>query len=214
MKTLKKFTTVDVDMINTFTDLCHLELPVEGALEIIAPINRLGQLAEKRVGSKEAHPEQTDWTASSKEDNGQPTGLEQAPTKWVRHGVINTFGNQMIEGMPAPTEYDFFVWKGMEASLHPNGVCYHDPLRKLSTGLIEWLIFNKTVNVVATGLAYDVCVKDTLLELVQSGHFNVYVIRECTRGICPDSFPALEEELTNAGVRIYDTVDQFLAAMQ
>jgi len=206
----KKVAQIDVDMINAFTEVCPNELPVPGALEIVTPINKLAQNSDLRVGSKCAHPDDAQWITENVDEIGSANDNKYAPHKWVRHGVPGTLGFEMISGMPQPLEYDFFVWKGIESYLHPYGVCYHDPLKTLSTGLIEWLVAYQVTDVLVTGLAEDYCVATTALELAETGLFNVIIIRECTRAIDILKIAQVEKELKNKGVVIFDTISEYL----
>lgn len=200
--------SVEVDVMKTFSELCPNELPVEGALEIVKPINKMAMKAEFRIGTKCAHSEKAEWRTNKNEEVGQSRDNPQSPHKWKMHGVPGTMGFEMLDGMPEPTEYDYFVWKGMETDLHPYGACYHDPLNKISTGLIEWLLINDVTTVVVSGLAFDYCVKTTALELAETGLFKVVLIKECTRGINPNGYDAVEKELTDNGVILLNTVEE------
>jgi nicotinamidase/pyrazinamidase len=211
-KTLKrKVASVEVDVMKTFSQLCMDELPVKDALDIVAPINALANKVTFRIGSKDAHSENAEWITDKDEEIGSPTGNPQAPHKWKKHGIPGTLGFEMLDGMPDPFSYDFFVWKGIESRYHPYGVCYHDPLNTMSTGLIEWLLINEVTEVVVSGLAYDHCVKETVLELARTKLFKVIVIRECSKGIDPDDYHNVEKKFIDNGVEILDTVEQFIS---
>lgn len=205
----RKVASIEVDVINSFTELCMDELPVKNAVQIVEPINRLSAKVDLRVGSKCAHQEDAEWVTDKNEEIGAARDNPQSPHKWKSHGVPGTFGFEMVDGMPDPIEYDYFVWKGIESKFHPYGVCYHNITKELSTGLIEWLVMNDVTEVVVSGLAYDYCVRETLLELAETKLFKVVVIKECTKGLKPESYPALEKEFMDNGVEIIETVDQF-----
>ena len=54
------------------------------------------------------------------------------------------------------------------------------------------------------GLAYDFCVRATALGSVESGA-PVRVLRDLTAAVHPAAIPALEQELTGAGVEVSDS---------
>lgn len=65
-----------------------------------------------------------------------------------------TPGFELLDDLPAPLDYDYFVWKGVEPDLHPYGACYHDLAEKRSTGVIEFLRQNDVDLVLVGGLAW------------------------------------------------------------
>lgn len=203
-----KVASLEIDPMKTFSELCPDELPVIGALEIVSPINKIAAKTDVRIATKCAHSEDAEWITEENSEIGQERENPQSPHKWKKHGVPGTLGFELLDGLPKPTDYDHFIWKGMETDLHPYGACYQDPLRKISTGLIEWLVMNDVTKVVVSGLAYDFCVKTTALELAETGLFEVVVVKEATRGIFVDTFDAVEKELTNSGVKVINTVEE------
>ncbi|MFX5522361.1 isochorismatase family protein, partial [Acinetobacter baumannii] len=78
-------------------------------------------------------------------------------------------GFELLDELPRPIDYDFFVWKGVEPDLHPYGACYHDLAERRSTGVIEYLRQNGVSHVLVGGLALDYCVKNTALQLRRAG---------------------------------------------
>lgn len=205
-----KTAQVDVDAMKTFSELCPDELPVPGALELPDLLNKLAMHTDKRIGTKCAHQDEADFVTDDPAEIGADTGLPLSPHKWTRHGRPGTMGFEMLDGLPSPIDYDHFIWKGIESELHPYGVCYHDPLRTLSTGLIEWLIVNQVTRVIITGLAFDYCVATSAEELADTGLFDVIIIRDCTRGINPTNFESCENTLIAKNVRFFDTIEDYL----
>ena len=59
--------------------------------------------------------------------------LANADLSWVSHCVPGTPGFELLDELPQPLDYDYFVWKGVEPDLHPYGACYHDLAEKRST---------------------------------------------------------------------------------
>ncbi|MCS3460847.1 nicotinamidase [Aeromonas sp. BIGb0445] len=190
--------SLDIDAQKGFTPLCPDELPVPGGDEIVAALNGQAALASLRIGSKDAHPRAPLWVT------GQPlTPLPHANVdlSWPSHCVPGTQGFELLDGLPAPIDYDFFVWKGIEPDLHPYGACYHDLAGRRSTGLIEFLRSRNVSTVLAGGLATDYCVKTSVLQLRHAG-FRVIVHLDACRGIAPETIASAHVQMTEAGAEL------------
>ena len=135
-----KIATFDVDAQKGFTSLCPDELPVAGGHEIAAPLNDMARRGSLRLGSKDAHAPNALWVVESHDKMLQALSHANADLTWVSHCVPGTAGFELLDELPAPIDYDFFVWKGVEPDLHPYGACYHDLAGKRSTGVILSLI--------------------------------------------------------------------------
>ena len=135
----KYIAAIDVHAQNTFTPICPNELPVPEGDQIVAQLNQQADFAQYRIGVKEAHHLSAIWVAT--EDKPQLTKIEgrNVDVTWRAHSIVGTKGFELIKGLPEITEYDYYVWQGIEDHLHPYGVCYHDMEEKLSTGIIEYL---------------------------------------------------------------------------
>lgn len=191
---------IDIDAQNTFTPLCPEELPVSGGTEIVAELNAQAALAALRVMSKDAHCREALWRCETPAEMLKPTGLKNADVTWVAHGIVGSYGFRLIEGLPAPTDYDFCVWKGMEPDLHPYGICYHDLEGRLSTGLLEWLQVKGARTLLVGGLATDYCVKTSVLQLLNARlGFRVIVNQAACRGIGLETTAAAWREMAAAG---------------
>lgn len=201
MKNVKRWASFDVDAQNSFTPLCPDELPVAEGDGIVAHLNRMSINAALRVGSKDAHSPDAQWVVDSHANMGLPTGLDNADITWVKHCVPGTFGFELIEGLPAPVNYDYFIWKGVEPDLHPYGACYHDLGNRLSTGVIEYLRANQVTDVLVGGLALDYCVKTTAIQLVTAG-FNVYVYLPATKAISQEGAVQAMDEMGKLGITL------------
>ena len=198
----------DVDAQYCFTEYCPDELPVPGALHIVNELNRQAGLAGFRLGSKDAHPVNAVWEATHDRPVLTPvTGHVNADLYWPRHGVPGTKGFDLLEGLPAVREYDFFVWKGIEPDMHPYGACFHDLSDQRSTGAIEFLRDRKVQVVVVGGLALDYCVKVTALQLASAG-FRVVVNQGASRGLSPESSAIALQEMDAAGVELVASADE------
>lgn len=191
---------IDVDPQRTFSPLCPDELPVPEGDQIAPALNAQAELADLRILTKDAHPPQAVWVVDSHDKMLQPLPHPNADLTWVAHAVPGTTGFKTIPGLPAVTDYDHVIWKGIEPDLHPYGACFHDLEERLSTGLIEWLDSQKVTTILVGGLATDYCVKTTALQLQQTGQFKVIVNLSACRGIAPDTTEQACADMQNAGI--------------
>ncbi|GAA3720025.1 isochorismatase family protein [Oceanisphaera sediminis] len=178
--------SLDVDAQYTFTPSCPDELPVPGGDTIADELNRQAAFADWRLGSKDAHSPQALWISSDKQPPFSPIKGANMDIRWPRHAVPGTPGFELLDGLPHPADYDFFVWKGVEPDMHPYGACYHDLAGNMSTGMIEYLRDREINTVLVGGLATDYCVRHTVLQLLDAG-FNVVVNRSAIRGVADES---------------------------
>ncbi|GLK91446.1 nicotinamidase [Pseudomonas turukhanskensis] len=202
-----KTASFDVDAQKSFTPLCPDELPVTGGDLIGAELNFMASLARLRVGSKDAHTPMAPWVVAEHAQMLQPTGLEHADITWVSHCVPGTPGFALLDELPTPYDYDYFVWKGVEPDLHPYGACYHDLHNKLSTGVIEYLKGQGIERVIVGGLALDFCVKTTALQLAAAG-FAVMVFLPACRAISEDGANQAVADMRAAGIRMASSREQ------
>lgn len=179
--------SLDVDAQNSFTPICPNELPIPFGQEIVHELNQQSTLAHLRIGSKDAHPANPVWLANQHHPTLSPiTGYQNVDVRWPQHCVPGSLGFKLIEGLPHPQEYDYFIWKGVEPDMHPYGACYHDIHERMSTGLIEFLIAHQISTVIVGGLATDYCVKTTVLQLLHAGFRTILNLGAC-RGLAPDT---------------------------
>lgn len=202
----------DIDAQNCFTPICPDELPVAGGDEIAAELNAQAKFAALRVGSKDAHSPQAVWVATEGQPQFSPVSGRDVDIRWNVHAVPGTKGFELIEGLPHPADYDYFVWKGVEPDMHPYGACYHDLGDSMSTGVIEFLRAHNITQVIAGGLATDYCVKKTVLQLLDAG-FDVMLNLAACRGIAEDTTAAALAEMQARGASII-TDSAELAHMQ
>lgn len=191
--------SIDIDAQKTFTPLCPAELPVPEGHLIAAELNAQARLADLRAMSKDAHSPAARWICRTHAEQLQETGLPNARETWVSHAIVGTTGFELLDTLPAVSEYDFCVWKGIEPDMHPYGACYHDLAETLSTGLIEWLHSKGAHTLIVGGLATDYCVKASVLQLLRGGSWRVIVNRAACRGIAPDTIEAAWREMQEHG---------------
>ncbi len=198
----------DIDAQNCFTPLCPDELPVPDGYGIVSELNQQAALAGCRIGSKDAHSPHALWVANDQHPQlSEIEGYDNLDLRWNLHAVPGTKGFELLEGLPKPADYDYFVWKGVEADMHPYGACYHDLQDRRSTGVIEFLKTHNIDTVIAGGLAFDFCVKTTVLQLLQAG-FRVIVNRGATRSLLKETETQALVEMTKAGAEFIECAGQ------
>ena len=197
----------DVDCEYCFTPECPDEVPVPGGLDIVHELNAQAAYAAYRLGSKDAHSPRAHWVADEDHPPFSPIEGNNMDVHWPVHAVPGTRGFELIRGLPDVTEYDFFVWKGVELDMHPYGACYHDHARTLSTGVIKFLHRSGVTTVLVGGLATDYCVKHTALELNDAG-FRVVLNRAAARGVAADTTAEALQILSAEGVELIDSTAQ------
>lgn len=204
-----KVAAFDVDSQKTFTPECPDELPVPEGDEIVDELNANADKAGWRIGSKDAHSPDAIWVANDEQPAFSKLDNEQADTAWPVHAVPGTKGFELLDGLPPITDYDFFVWKGVELDMHPYGACYHDLRENMSTGVIEFLKEKRIETVLVGGLATEHCVRSTCLQLLKAG-FHLLVNMQACRGIDPRACDETFQELINRGARIADNAESLM----
>lgn len=206
-ESLNKIASLDVDAQQGFTPLCPHELPVPEGQLIVRELNQQAQWADLRIGTKDAHPRNAIWVADATKPPQTPIKGDHVDVTWPVHCVPGTQGFELIPSLPHPSEYNFFVWKGIEPDMHPYGGCYHDFDAKLSTGLIEFLRINHVTTVLVGGLATEYCVKTTVLQLLQAD-FKVVLNKAACRGFEPATTELAIKAMQEAGAVIAQSSDE------
>lgn len=212
MKINKKNTAAfDIDAQKGFTPICPDELPVPEGDQIVDELNINAAFADYRIGSKDAHNKKALWVATTANPQFSEVGAPNVDIRWNSHCNVGTKGFELLDGLPDPLDYDYFVWKGIENNTHPYGACYHDLKKKRTTGVIEFLKTNNIEVVIAGGLATDYCVFETVLELTTAG-FQVILNLKACRGIAVETTKTAIETMREAGVVITDDINSVLNA--
>lgn len=191
---------LDIDAQKCFTPLCPNELPAPLGHLIAVELNQQAQFADLRIGTKDAHSPAALWIATEEMPQLTPVAGEHMDIRWKKHAVPGELGFQLLDELPHPADYDFFVWKGIEPDMHPYGACYHDLKETLSTGLIEYLTVQRVTLVIVGGLALDYCVKITVLQLLKAG-FKVIVNQAACAGISPETTQIAITEMKQHGAQ-------------
>ena len=196
-----KIASFDVDAQNGFTANAPHELPVPGGEQIAPALNAMARRASLRLGSKDAHPANAAWVVADARQMLQPLALANADLTWVSHCVPGTPGFELLPGLPAPIDYDYFVWKGVEPDLHPYGACYHDLGERRSTGVIEYLKVQQAQAIIVGGLALDYCVRTTALQLRHAG-FEVLLYLPACRALSAEGAEQACAQMAGAGIHL------------
>lgn len=197
----------DVDAQCAFTTICPQELPVAEGHLLGPELNRQAHLARYRIGSKDAHSPAAQWVTTDPEQIGRgPIAADNMDVYWPSHAVPGTQGFELIPGLPPVTDYDYFVWKGVETHMHPYGACYHDFAERMSTGVIEFLRSQHISTVLVGGLATDFCVKLTALQLARA-NFTVIVNLAACRGISVDGCSTAIRQMRATGITVLDQLN-------
>lgn len=186
MTARRQTASFDVHTQKTFTMQCPNELPVPEGETIVPELNAQASKTHLRIGSKEAHPLQPIWLATPERPSQTPISGHNVDVTWPAHARPGTLGFELLDGLPAITEYDYFIWEGIELDMHPYGACYHDLNETLSTGVIEFLRYHGIDTVIVGGLALDYCVKVTALQLLRA-EFRVIINEAACRGLTPET---------------------------
>lgn len=197
----EEIASFDVDAQNCFTELCPDELPVKEGYKIVSELNKMATLASLRLGSKDAHNPLAIWRADANNPQFSEIAGDNVDVRWNMHAVVGTKGYELIDGLPKVSDYDFFVFKGVELDMHPYGACYHDLKNKISTGVIEFLKIKKINLVLVGGLALDYCVFNTVKQLLDA-NINVCVNLEASRGVAKETTEKAVEQLKLLGAII------------
>ena len=192
-----------------FTPLCPDELPVVDGDKIVEELNRQAKKARYRIGSKEAHSAKAIWVANENHPVLSPIKGKNVDVHWPKHSMPGTQGFELIDGLPAVTDYDYFIWEGIELDMHPYGACFHDTAERLSTGVIEFLRQHDISTVIVGGLAIDYCVKTTVLQLMQAG-FKVVLNLAACRGLAPETTAAAIDQMQAKGAIIAKTAESII----
>lgn len=195
-----------VDAQKGFTPICPNELPIPDGDTIVPELLRMIDASDIVVGSKDAHPDNAVWIADENQAMLTPLNFQHSDLVWNRHCVVGTKGFELLDGLPEPMDFDYFVWKGIERDVHPYGACYHGLNDFLSTGVIEFLKSKHVDKVIVGGLAYDYCVGTTVKQLVNAG-FNVVLYEPACKGISPEGIDKMREELKDIGVDVRNDLD-------
>lgn len=201
----------DIDAQKGFTPLCPNELPVEGGHTIVDELNNNSGQCKFRIGSKDIHPPTAKWITENSDEQGtpmkNPEEHKSVDLMWKSHCISGTYGAELLDGLPHPMDYDFFVYKGLEPDVHTYSPIYHDLDKTLTTGVIEFARQNGIKTFIVGGLSLDFCVGNGVIDLINNG-FEVIVNLSSTKSI----FDAKDyiNKLKDMGVKFVESSIDFI----
>lgn len=199
----------DVDCQKGFTPICPNELPVPDGDKIVDALNEQAKYARVRTGSKDAHCREAIWIATPEYPQFTPVEGDNANVDvyWNKHCIVGSKGFELLDGLPEPINYDYFVFKGIEPDLHPYGSCYHDLAETRSTGLVEFYNADGIETIIVGGLALDYCCKITSLQLKNAG-FNTILNLEACRGVAKETSEKALLEMSKVGIILISKTEE------
>ena len=223
----KKYALGIIDMQ---ADFCRGgALMVNGAEEIIGPINRLRHIFKSMPTfvSLDMHPPNHVSFATThgvnvntkiSVTNTMPDGTKKTfqQDMWPTHCVKGTLGCTLHPDVVILPD-DFMVEKGTRKEVESYSA-FGDEFQNTyeKTALLPWLKERGITDVILVGVATDYCVANTAYDALRLG-FTVHIISSCTRGVSPATTSAAIANITHYGDNIhgcagklYSSVDEFL----
>jgi nicotinamidase/pyrazinamidase len=153
-----------VDAQRGFSELCPQELPVPGALGIVAPINRLLDLPWKRIDASQ------DWHPAN-----HCSFLGQRDNLYPPHCVMNTPGSDFLPGLN--THRFHAIWrKGFDPEREAYALTAEHP------AYVELLRGSGITTAVVCGLATNICCYYVAKDLREKG-LRVLIVEDASAGI-------------------------------
>ncbi|MEF3255896.1 MAG: nicotinamidase [Deferribacterales bacterium] len=170
-----------VDVQNDFCPGGNLAVP-EGD-KIVPYINNIIDKFDIVIASQDWHP-----------DKGEHF------EKWPLHCLANSKGAELHPDLKKD-RIDIFLFKGTDGS--DTG---YSAFEATNLDLTAFLKEKGIKDLYITGLATEYCVKATSLDALKNG-FNVFLIKEATKGINPEDCDKTFKELDSKGVKIISVKD-------
>jgi nicotinamidase/pyrazinamidase len=153
-----------VDVQNGFSERCPAELPVPGALSVVAPINRLLSLPWRRIDASQ------DWHPPD-----HRSFLGQKDSLYPPHCIAGTPGADFLPGLD--TGRFHAIWrKGYQADFEAYAVTAQHP------GLLDLYRAERIANVVVCGVATNICCFFAARDFRQA-NFRVAIVEDASAGI-------------------------------
>lgn len=130
---------------------------------------------------------------------------------WPDHCVQDTHGAGFHPDLVVAKDKDLILQKGKDRNVDSYSAFFEndrhtEPRFDDGQGFAEKLYDKNIRSVVFSGLAYDYCVGWNAYDASLEG-FKVYVVKDATRAIAPDSEAAMTAKLQAAGVQIIHSSD-------
>lgn len=196
-------TLVIVDVQNDFIPGGSLEVP-EGD-RVVPVINRIMPGFDLVVATQDWHPQEHMSFASNHANKKefekiQLDGMDQV--LWPDHCVQGTAGADFHSDLDMEPVAAIFR-KGMDPGIDSYSGFY-DNGHKKSTGLAGYLREKGAESLWFSGLAADICVYFTMKDALEEG-FEVYLVKDATLPLEPETFEQQMEELRAEGVTIIES---------
>jgi nicotinamidase/pyrazinamidase len=181
-----------------FTELHPDELPVPGGVAVVPAINRLLELAWKRVDASQ------DWHPPN-----HCSFLGQRDNLYPPHCVMGTPGADFLPGLH--TERFHTIWrKGFEADRDAYAVTAQHP------AFVDLLRASGIRTVVVCGIATNICCFHAARDLRQAG-FDVFLVEDASAGIDVPAAGLYQAQAKEEGQRLgirYVSVADILHAVE
>ena len=168
-------------VIDVQNDFCTGSLAIDGALEIIEPINFLMRKFNLVIACQDWHPENHQSFASCHQKKiGEVINLMGVKqVLWRDHCIQNTKGANFPQNLQTQYFQKIFL-KGSNPKIDSYSAFYD--MAKNSTGLTNWLQKKAIQKIYMVGLATDYCVKFSVLDALADG-FEVIVVRSFCKAV-------------------------------
>lgn len=209
---MSKTALIIIDVQNDFLPGGALAVP--GGDEVIAPIERIADLADTVVITQDWHPRGHKSFASSHPD-ADPFSFISMPygpqVLWPDHCVQGTDGAEL--GLPTKVinGASLIIRKGMNPDVDSYSAFMEND-KRTPTGLAGWLRDLGIDTVILSGLALDYCVAYSALDAVSAG-FKVILPLSASRAISPDTRDEQLTAMRDAGVLIRDEHDDLVSLL-
>lgn len=208
----RKIASFDIDPQKGFTELCN-ELQVKDGHLILDELKLNHEFASIKVVSRDTHPTNPHWLASSRNEMGTPVKGDNVDISWVMHCELGTKGAELLDGLPHPIMgYDYCVSKGLDVDMHPYGACFHDLNDTKSTGVIEFLKVRDICTIIVGGLSTDFCVRLTVLQLLKAD-FEVILNLNACRAVTPEGGITAITDMEHAGAIICNNANELSSVL-
>ena len=216
----KKFVLAIIDVQNDF--LSGGSLAIDDANSVIAPINKLRFMYFDHMNtfiSQDYHDKNhMSFGETHNRENFKETDLhlqmedgsyiDVKQTLWPTHCVKGTRGSELHRDLIV-TKQDLIIRKGTKRNVESYSAFGDEFKGKYEkTELNDWLKSKNITDIILTGIATDYCVYNTALD-ARRNIYDVHLILSCTRGVAKDTTEKALKDMTEKGVKMYETVDEF-----
>jgi nicotinamidase/pyrazinamidase len=170
-----------VDLQNDF--LPGGSLSVKRGNEIIQPINEIMPFFDWVIATKDWHPKNhVSFASTWQKQVGEEVFINGVTQQlWPAHCVENTWGSEHPEGLNAEAIHHTF-YKGTNRNVDSYSIFFDQAKNRAST-ITTFLTVHQIKDLYFVGLATEYCVKYSVLDALTLDHPQVFVIKDCCRGL-------------------------------